>query len=144
MYVQHVPSRRARLGGARPPHLQVVPASDTARRVIAPARAAREARDAALLAAIAYARDSAAFDELRARHAHAVEDAATRLGAAADLAAEIVDGTFAKLWERAWRLAAKGVHVRSWLLAIAREAAIERLCGEHRSAAPGGSTTSIR
>lgn len=59
-----------------------------------------------------------------------------RLGAGPDVATAIAHDTFAKLWERAWRLAAKGVQVRSWLLAIARDAAIARLRGECVEAAP--------
>lgn len=124
MFDQHTPARHARAAGARPPYLRVVPAAQTACSVVASARAAQEARDAALLAAVAHARDTAALAKLRACHGHAVEDAAVRLGALPEAAEAIADDAFAQLWERAWRLAAKRVHVRSWLLAVARAAAI--------------------
>lgn len=86
-----------------------------------------EALDCSLIERIARQRDQRAFEQLYARHAAAVTSVAFHIthdrGAAEDIAQQV----FLSLWQRADRLVAKTIRVRSWLTTVARNAAIDHL-----------------
>lgn len=90
-----------------------------------PTPISEEARDAQLLAQVAFHSDCAAFETLHARHIDAVTSAALRICGNRSIAEEIAQQTFWTLWERADRVAAKSVQVRPWLKTVARNAAID-------------------
>ncbi len=70
------------------------------------------------------ARHEAAFDELYYRHAPAVAAVARRIALDRASADEVVQATFLALWERAPQLA-DGRPIRGWLVAVARNGAID-------------------
>jgi RNA polymerase sigma-70 factor (ECF subfamily) len=84
-----------------------------------------EARDTALLGAVALRGDEAAFEQLYRLHVRAVTRAAYAICRDTWIAEDIAQRAFATLWERAGRLAAKSVRLRPWLVTVARNAAID-------------------
>jgi RNA polymerase sigma-70 factor (ECF subfamily) len=92
-----------------------------------PAQSMAEARDTALLGAVAFRGDGAAFEQLYRLHVRAVTGAAYAICRDIWTAEDIAQRTFATLWERAGRLAAKSVRLRPWLVTVARNAAIDHL-----------------
>lgn len=101
------------------------------------AHATAEARDMALLGAVAFRGDDAAFEQLYRLHVRAVIGAAYAICRDAWIAEDIAQRAFAMLWERAGRLAAKSVRLRPWLVTVARNAAIDHL----RAAQPTAEVT---
>ena len=91
----------------------------------------RELDDARLVARIASG-DEAAFVTAYDRHAAFVFGSVARFVGDRDLAAEIVQDAFMALWRRAAQFDAAAGSLLTWLLAIARHRAIDRLRAEGR------------
>jgi RNA polymerase sigma-70 factor (ECF subfamily) len=89
--------------------------------------ATAESRDAALLQAVAFRQDCAAFEELYRLHIGAVMHAATQICRNKTVAEEIAQRTFTTLWQRAGRLASKSLRLRPWLVTVARNASIDHI-----------------
>jgi RNA polymerase sigma-70 factor (ECF subfamily) len=113
--------------GASPNHLSSVPAFAARCPGSIGEPVANESQDAALLAAVAFTGDAAAFEEIYDRHRRAVIAAALRICRNSAVAEDIAQRTFMTLWERAGRLASKSVRLRPWLLVVARNGAIDHL-----------------
>lgn len=82
--------------------------------------------DAALLERIAQRRTDA-FEELYRRHAQAVSSIANHVCRDTHTAEEITQSTFLSLWTRAQALVGRPDGIRSWLVTVARNAALDRL-----------------
>ena len=91
----------------------------------------RELDDARLVARIG-AGDEAAFVTAYDRHAGFVFGSVARFVGDRELAAEIVQDAFVTLWRRAGQFDARSGSLLTWLLAIARHRAIDRLRAEGR------------
>lgn len=81
--------------------------------------------DEALLALVA-ARRNDAFEELYRRHAPAVNAVLWRGTGDRAMTAELVQTTFLRLWERAATISTGNLHLRAWLLTVARNALVDR------------------
>jgi RNA polymerase sigma-70 factor, ECF subfamily len=90
-----------------------------------------ELDDARLVARIAAA-DEAAFVTAYDRHAGFVFGSVARFVGDREVAAEIVQDAFVTLWRRARQFDARSGSLLTWLLAIARHRAIDRLRAEGR------------
>lgn len=86
--------------------------------------AADEATDHDLLVLVAQRR-SEAFEELYRRHAPAVNAVTRRLFGDTELAAEVTQVAFMRLWDRAHVMDAGG-RLRAWLTTVAHNAAVDR------------------
>ena len=103
-----------------------------------PSRLAAQS-DTELVAAVTGG-DRAAFAALYDRHADALYDFAIRIVRDADLAADVVQGTYVKAWEQLSDGRAP-THFKAWLFTVARNAAIdERRHGQRQIAADGAQT----
>ena len=91
----------------------------------------RELDDARLVARIASG-DEAAFVMAYDRHAGFVFGSVARFVGDRDLAAEVAQDAFMALWRRAAQFDAASGSLLTWLLAIARHRAIDRLRAEGR------------
>jgi RNA polymerase sigma-70 factor (ECF subfamily) len=94
-------------------------------------REPRELDDARLAARIA-AGDEAAFVIAYDRHSGFVFGSVARFVGDRDVAAEVVQDAFMALWRRAQQFDAASGSLLTWLLAIARHRAIDRLRAEGR------------
>ena len=88
--------------------------------------------DDALLRRIAR-KDQTAFRIAYQRHASAVMAIVQRLLGDRDLAADLTQQTFIRLWERAESVHVRDGRLRPWLLAVARNAAVD--AGRRKSVA---------
>lgn len=79
-----------------------------------------------LIAAIAAARDQAAFAELFAFYAPRVKGMLMRAGAAADVAEEIAQETLLSVWRKASYFDASRASASTWIFTIARNLRIDR------------------
>lgn len=111
---------------AQAPQLRAIPA-----RAGMPSAPAAETSEAALLAAIAYFGDEAAFERVYWTHSPAVIAAARHICRNSAVAQDIAQRTFMTLWERASRLATRSVRLRPWLITVARNAAIDYVRAEN-------------
>lgn len=109
------------------PHLTAIPKSPSQRCSLPAPASLAEAYDVKLLGQIARWDDQAAFEELYRRHVDAVMVTAMHVCRNKHIAEEIAQHAFSALWQRAERLAAKGVRLRPWLTTVARNAAIDYL-----------------
>ncbi|HET9851475.1 MAG TPA: sigma-70 family RNA polymerase sigma factor [Candidatus Limnocylindrales bacterium] len=91
----------------------------------------RELEDARLVARIA-AGDEAAFVTAYDRHSGFVFGSVARFVGDREVAAEVVQDAFLALWRRARQFDAASGSLLTWLLAIARHRAIDRLRAEGR------------
>jgi RNA polymerase sigma-70 factor (ECF subfamily) len=82
--------------------------------------------DQALLARVA-AGDSRALDTLYNRYARVVYSAALRILGSAELAEEVVQETFWRVWRRSGTFQSERGQVSSWILGIAHNLAIDEL-----------------
>lgn len=82
--------------------------------------------DEALLRAVS-SRDAASFATLYDRHAKAVMAVAFRLVGDREIAADLTQATFLKLWERPHAVATGEATLRPWLLRVVRNAAVDSL-----------------
>lgn len=82
--------------------------------------------DEALLRGVS-SRDAASFASLYNRHAKAVMSVAFRLVGDREIAADLTQATFLKLWERPSAVSAGEGMLRPWLLRVARNAAVDTL-----------------
>ncbi|MCZ6707641.1 MAG: sigma-70 family RNA polymerase sigma factor [Chloroflexi bacterium] len=95
------------------------------------------------LVAAATGGDRAAFAALYDRHADALYDFAIRIVRDADLAADVVQGTYVNAWEQLSDGRAP-THFKAWLFTVARNAAIdEQRHGRRQIAADGAQTISF-
>jgi RNA polymerase sigma-70 factor, ECF subfamily len=78
------------------------------------------------------ARDQSALSELYQRYARLVHNLAFRILERADLAEEITQDVFLKVWNQTARYDSTRGTFATWLLAITRNAAIDRLRQEQR------------
>ena len=100
----------------------------------------RAAQPDSELVAAATVGDRAAFAALYDRHADALYDFAIRIVRDADLAADVVQGTYVKAWEQLSDGRAP-THFKAWLFTVARNAAIdEQRHGRRQIAADGDQT----
>jgi RNA polymerase sigma-70 factor, ECF subfamily len=83
-----------------------------------------DATDEELLARVAR-RDERAFEELYRRHAPAVHGLSRRLSADPEVAAEVTQVAFMRLWDRAHVMHGES-RVRPWLTTVAYNAAMDR------------------
>ena len=90
-----------------------------------------ELDDARLVARIA-AGDEAAFVTAYDRHSGFVFGSVARFVGDREVAAEVVQDAFVAVWRRARQFDARSGSLLTWLLAIARHRAIDRLRGEGR------------
>ena len=72
-------------------------------------------------------RDAASFASLYDRHAKAVMSVAFRLVDDREIAADLTQATFLKLWERPNAVSAGEGMLRPWLLRVVRNAAVDTL-----------------
>jgi len=86
--------------------------------------AAEDLTDSALLALIRD-RNTGAFEELYRRHAAAVAAATRRLCGDRDLANEVIQVAFMRLWDRPHE--DQQSRIRPWLVRVAHNAAVDRL-----------------
>ena len=82
--------------------------------------------DEALLRGVS-SRDAASFASLYNRHAKAVMSVAFRLVGDREIAADLTQATFLKLWERPSAVSAGEGMLRPWLLRVVRNAAVDTL-----------------
>lgn len=82
--------------------------------------------DEALLRGVS-SRDGASFASLYDRHAKAVMSVAFRLVGDREIAADLTQATFLKLWERPSAVSAGEGMLRPWLLRVVRNAAVDTL-----------------
>ncbi len=92
--------------------------------------------DQALLARVA-AGDSRALDTLYDRYARVVYSAALRILGSAELAEEVVQETFWRVWRRSGTFQSERGQVASWILGIAHNLAIDELRRQRASPQPG-------
>jgi RNA polymerase sigma-70 factor (ECF subfamily) len=90
----------------------------------APQPALGEATDGELLALVAQ-RHAEAFEELHRRHAPAVHAMARRLFNDSDLAADVTQVAFMRLWDR--HVLDRDGRLRAWLVRVAHNAGVDRL-----------------
>jgi RNA polymerase sigma-70 factor, ECF subfamily len=83
-----------------------------------------EATDGELVVLVAE-RHAEAFEELYRRHAPAVNAISRRLFGDFELAAEVTQVAFMRLWDRAHLVDGEG-RLRSWLVTVAHNAAVDR------------------
>ena len=72
-------------------------------------------------------RDASSFGTLYDRHAKAVMAVAFRLVGDREIAADLTQATFLKLWERPHAVAVGDAALRPWLLRVVRNAAVDTL-----------------
>jgi RNA polymerase sigma-70 factor (ECF subfamily) len=93
-----------------------------------------EASDGELVRLVAQ-RHAEAFEELYRRHAPAVNAIARRLFGDVELAAEVTQVAFMRLWDRSHLVDAEG-RLRAWLVTVAHNAAVDRRRRKSLSTSP--------
>jgi RNA polymerase sigma-70 factor (ECF subfamily) len=98
--------------------------------------------DAGLVARVA-AGSEAAFATAYDRHAAYIFGAISRFLGDREVASEVVQDTFMTLWRRADRFDARAGSLLTWLLAIARHRAIDRMRAEGRRPMQGAASLEV-
>jgi RNA polymerase sigma-70 factor, ECF subfamily len=93
-----------------------------------------EASDNELIAHVGR-RSAEAFEELYRRHAPGVQSLIRRLFGDADVATEVTNDAFIRLWDHAFELRKEG-RLRAWLTTVSRNAALDRFRRKRISTLP--------